>query len=237
MNAKSLAGFAVGAALLVTHLPASGQLYDNFDSYTPGSIHGQGGWEGWTGIASVAGWVTTDQSSSPPNSLEIIRGDDTVKTFSGVTSGFWSLSIQQYIPSSSSGGTYVILMNQYPANLNWSEQIYCDLTGGTIGSDMVPGSSVPLIKDEWITLRFDINLDTSSVSSFYNNTLVATHAWHSGSGLNQLAALDLYADEDSVTGQVGAVYYDNLILIPEPSTVSLLLLGGVALLLRPRRRV
>jgi hypothetical protein len=234
MKTTTLAGLA--ATALLAALPASGQnMFDNFDSYPTGSINGLGGWQGWTGNAAVAGTVTSALSSSAPNSLQLVRGNDTVRTFSGVSSGLWTLSMQQYIPSTSGGRTWTILMNQYPANLNWSGQVLADITGSVVGyfngAGTQQGATLPLLKDQWVDLRFDINLTANSVSAYYNNTLMATTAWQSG-GINQLQALDLYPDEDSTNGQVGPVYYDNVSLVPEPSSFALLTLGGLALAMR-----
>ncbi len=244
MKLKSLQGLITATALCASVSLAGAQsMFDNFDSYTLGSIHGQGGWEGWTGIAGAAGIVSTDQASSGAQSLRLVAGHDTVRPFSGVTSGLWTLSLQQYIPSISSGSTWVILMNGYPVNLNWSVQVLADFDNNLIGvfdgGGTLQGTPLALLKDQWVDMRFEINLDANSVSSFYNNTLLGTHAWQSG-GFNELAALDLYPDEDTAggTAQVGPVFYDNvqLALVPEPSTLGLLLLGGLAVLYRFRKR-
>ncbi len=236
MNLKSLTGLITSLALLGAVSAASGQsISDNFDSYTLGSISGQGSWEGWTGNAAVAGSVTAAQALSGSQSLGVVVGNDTVRPFTGVSSGLWTLSLQQYVPSASSGNSWVILMNSYPANLNWSAQIYADITAGQMLSQDTPTASVALVKDQWVPIRFDIDLNAGSVTSYYNNTLLDTHAWQSG-GLNELQALDLYPDEGTAA-QVGAVYYDNLQLsvVPEPTSVSLLLLGGLALLIRRKQ--
>lgn len=238
MKLKSLGGIIIGTALLISAPLALAQsMFDNFDSYSPGSIAGQGVWEGWEGNASVAGTVTTLQASSGTQSLQVVAGNDTVRPYSGVVGGLWTLTLQQYVPSTSSGGSWVILMNSYPANLNWSVQLYTDISGNFMRSADVPSASVALVTDQWVDVRFEINLDANSVTSYYNNTLLATHAWQSG-GLNELRALDLYPDEDAGGGtiQVGPVFYDNLGLtaVPEPSTLGLLLLGGLAVLLRRR---
>lgn len=225
---------ALGAA--VTTASAQSML-DNFDSYTLGSIHGQGGWEGWTGIGSVAGTVTTAQAFSGSQSLQVVAGNDTVRPFTGVAGGLWSLSLMQYVPSTSSGTSWVILMNSYPANLNWSVQMYADITAGQVRSYEDDGASVALVTDQWVPIRFDINLTDNSVASYYNNALLTTHAWQSG-GINQLQALDLYPDEGTGSAQVGPVFYDNLhlVAVPEPTSLSLLLLGGLAWLMRSRKQ-
>jgi len=229
------------AACVLAIVPAKAQWSDNFDSYTLGSINGQGGWEGWTGNAAAAGTVTAAQASSLPNSLRVVVGNDTVQPFTGYVGGLWTLSLQQYIPSSSSGATWTILMNQYPNNLNWSAEVYANLTEGWIGvldgDGNQYGSTPPLVKDQWVDMRFDINLD-GDVSAYYNNTLIGTFPWQvSGGSINQLQALDLYPDEGANTAQVGAVYYDNLSLqaVPEPTTIALAGLGFAALMIFRRR--
>lgn len=242
MKRKSIRGLITAAAFFGAVSLANAQGFiDNFDSYTLGSIHGQGGWEGWTGIAGAAGTVSTLQASSGTQSLQLVAGNDTVRPFSGVTSGLWTLSMQQYVPGASSGSSWIITMNSYPTSLNWSAQILADFSAGVIGvfdgAGTQQGSTLSLIKDQWVDIRLEINLDANSVSSYYNNSLIGTHTWQSG-GLNQLQALDLYPDEGATTAQVGSVFYDNvqLTLVPEPSTIGLLLLGGLAVLYRVRKR-
>lgn len=221
------------ALFLAAALPASADWSDNFDSYPTGSVAGQGGWQGWTGNAAVAGTVSTTFASSGPNSLQLVAGNDTVQPFTGVNSGSWTLSFQQYLPSSSSGSSWTILMNQYPNNLNWSVQVLADLSAGLIGvfdgAGTQQGVTLSLVRDQWVNMRFDINLSANSVTSYYNNTLFGTMPWQSG-GINQLQGLDLYPDEGAGTAQVGAIYYDNfqLTAVPEPSSLALLLIGGVA---------
>ena len=58
-----------------------------------------------------------------------------MSALSGATNGQWVFSVMQYIPSSSTGTTFVILMNTYrppygAADLNWSVQIYYNMDTG-----------------------------------------------------------------------------------------------------------
>ena len=241
MNLKASKRSISIVVLLGSLAAASSQsMFDNFDSYTIGTVGGQGGWQGWTGLPT-AGNVSTLQASSGTQSLQVVAGNDTVRPFSGVTSGQWTLSLQQYVPSTASGSTWVITMNSYPSSLNWSAQLLTDISQGLVGvfdgGGTQAGSTLALLKDQWVDIRFEIDLTANSVSSFYNNTLLGTSAWQSG-GLNQLQALDIYPDESSGTAQVGSVFYDNVQLsqVPEPGTASLLALGGLAALYRFRKR-
>ncbi len=235
---KTTLQISLATVAALTFAANAGAWSDGFEAYAAGSsVAGQGGWQGWTGNAAVAGLVSTAQAASGTKSLQILSANDTVQPFTGLSSGLWTLSMQQYIPSTSSGTTYTILLNRYPANLNWSSQVTADIGAGLVGyfdgAGNQQGSTLALNKDKWVDLRFDINLTANSVSAYYDNALMATTAWQSG-GINQLQALDLYGDETGATTQVGPVYYDNIMLVqvPEPTSLSLLVLGGLALAFR-----
>lgn len=240
MNPRTLVGMAAVALAVGTSSAFAQYVTYDFDSYTLGSIAGQGGWEGWTGNAAVAGTVTAEQAFSGTQSLKVVKGNDTVHPFTQVSSGQWTLSMQQYVPSTASGQIYTILMNSYPANLNWSVQTLVDASAGLIGefdgwSGVQQGSSLSVVKDAWVELRYEIDLTANTLSAYYNGSLLGSHAWQSG-GQNQFQALDIYPSEDASSGLAGAVYYDNVKLqqIPEPGTLALLGLGGLALALRRR---
>ncbi len=210
---------------------------ENFDSYVAGSnLHGQGVWQGWDNTPGAGALVSSALSSSAPNSVNITGGSDLVGQFSGISGGLWSLSIQQYVPANFTGESYLILLNKYRANggasdYNWSVQINNQAASGRIISDSGGGVSLPLVRDSWNTFRFEIDFGASTVSEFYNGTLLSTHAWHDGSGAAALAAIDLYANGAS------PVYYDNLTItqVPEPASLSLLVLGGLAFVFRRKR--
>ena len=85
---------------------------DTFDCYENGSrLDGHGGWAGWDDNPAVAGSVTDAQSLSAPHSAEIEGPDDAVQEYSGATSGQWTYTIWQYVPSTMVGQTYFILLN------------------------------------------------------------------------------------------------------------------------------
>lgn len=240
MNRKALAGLAGILLFGLAPCALAQTMLDNFDSYTLGSIEGQGGWESWVGYSGICGDVTIEQAFSGAQSLKVEAGDDTVRPFTGVNSGQWTLSLRQYIPSTSGGQNYTILMNSYPNNLNWSAQVLADMNQGLVGvfdaSYVQQGSSVALVRDTWVDMRFEIDLEANSVSAFYNQALMASFAWQTG-GIDELQALDLYPDQS--IAQVGAVYYDDLRLeqVPEPGIGSLLVAVAAAFFFRRRRRV
>ena len=190
-------------------------FFDDFESYAVGSnLHGQGGWTGWSNNPNAGAFVSTNFAFSPTRSVNITGASDLVHTFSGATNGQWVFSVMQYIPSTSTGTNYVVLLNTYrppygSSDLNWSAQIQNNMDTGQIISDFGGGTTLPMVKDQWVEVRCEINLVSNSVSEFYNGQLLSTHAWQGGlggPGLNEIQALDLFANN------AGPVYYDNVSL-------------------------
>lgn len=223
---------AVAVGLVLSASISQADFLDNFDSYSVGSANGQGGWKGWDNNSAAAGEISADFSSSSPNSLKIFGAADAVHEFSGSTSGIWEFTMKQYVPSTNVNSTYVILMNNYSDGgpYSWSVQLNCDMSQGLVISDNGGGVSLPMVKNQWVPIKFIIDLDSNVVSEYYNNQPLSTHAW-SGDALRALKAVDFYANSTE------SVYYDDLQLlaIPEPMTGTLLGVVAVAMLLRRRR--
>jgi hypothetical protein len=231
MKNKLFLGLPLAVAMTISTHAA---ITDNFESYVLGSdLHGQDSWKGWDNNPAAGALVSNAYAYSGTQSVNITGASDLVRTFSGVSGGQWTLSIQQYIPTTSATGTsYFILMNQYndaPGAQNWSSQIECDMSLGLVKSGT---ASLPMVKDAWVELRTEINLATNTVDEYYNNQFLRTRAWQDGSGLNELQAIDLYS------GVTPPVYYDDLKVenVPEAGTTMTLLLGGLGFLWRRRVR-
>jgi hypothetical protein len=234
-----LAGVAVLAFALGV---AQANWMDDFEAYTLGSIDGQGGWGGWGGSASEAGTVVaapaigTRSQEIETNSTDPLDYTDSVHQYAGYEGGQWRYTAWTYIPTSSATGTtYFILMNEYsdPAGpYAWSAQLAMNLTTGLLNDDQAGGGqNIPLIKDQWVKLQLDIDLDNNTVETYYGATFVSTHQWYNPAGLNDHAAIeavDLYSAFDMI---VDPIYYDNMSLTPEPAAFALL---ALALVLRRR---
>jgi hypothetical protein len=78
------------------------------------------------------------------------------------------------------------------------------------------GASLPLITDQWVELRLEIDLEGDNQAFYYDNQFLYQGSWAegvSGGGILNIGAVDLFANGAS------SVYYDDLSLvqsIPNP---------------------
>jgi len=201
------------AAILSVAQNAPAAVFEDYETYLVGSnLSGQGGWAGWTNDPNASGLVSSNFSFSPTQSVSISGSNNLVRALVGATNGIWVFSVKQYIPSTSSGTTYVSLLNIYrppfgAADLNWSVRIQNNMTTGQVISDLGGGTTRPMVMDQWVDVRCEINLASNSVSEFYDGQLLSTHSWQAGAGSNQIQALDLAAQNG------GPAYYDDMNLV------------------------
>lgn len=186
---------------------------ENFDSYaTDSSLHGQGGWKGWGNDPTYTAYARDEQARSTPNSAEITPDSDLVREFDGYTTGVWTFTAWQYIPSSATGITYFILLNQYDdpgTDLNWSTQVAFDTDTNLVINEGISEGDLPIVYDQWVELRVDIDLDADTQTFYYDGELLFSGTWTdemTGDGTLDIAAIDLF-------GNTGTqAYYDDLSL-------------------------
>jgi hypothetical protein len=192
---------------------------ENFDSYTLGQFldgtPDDGGWKGWDNDTSAGAFVVDIQSQSTPHSVEIADIADLVHEFSGYNFGQWTFTAWNYIPSDYSGDASFLLLNTYtdggPHNNNhWSNAVtFNSLTGNV---EAWGGESLPLVFDEWIEIRVEIDLDADFQWIYYDNALLVGKTWTGGvepGGALNLACVDLFAGPSQST----EVYFDDLSLV------------------------
>ncbi len=204
---------------LILSIPGAGALaqwQENFDSYPAGApLVPQGGWERWYS-GGGDGFVTDALASSPPNSLIENTADDMVHKFS-ISGGKWVFKVKLYIPTGATGDGYVILMNKYGSATidNWSLQVRFGGTDELVEAQWYPLETVPLIRDQWVELRADIDLDGDLLDLFYNNApLSLGRVWTTNvSGTSNPGTLTI-ACVDLFSSSMDNYYYDDLSLMP-----------------------
>lgn len=191
-------------------LSASSSYADGFEGYTTGtSLNGLGGWTGWDNSAGAAGWSYGTLARSGAKSQDVRNTSDSVRTFN-YTSGKWTFTVWQYIPSTVTGSdTYFILMNTYAAggSKGWSTQIHFVFSNNTVADNMqggVTGSTRTLVRNQWVPISVDIDLDAGTQTAKYNGQVLFTGSWNRQGGSKRLAAVDLYGST------ANHVYYDDM---------------------------
>ena len=189
---------------------------EDFDSYPNGMLLvGVNGWGGWDDNAGVIATVTDVQFRSAPHSVLIDNNpsdDDAVQQYVGAyCEGQWTYTIWQYVPGNMVGTSYFILLNTYEdgGDKNWSTQVQFTATTGIVSADF-DGEELPLITDEWVEIRVEIDLDADVQEFFYGGNLLYSDSWTervSGDGGLFIRALDLYANTST------PVYYDDVSLV------------------------
>jgi hypothetical protein len=192
------------------------EFLDDFEAYAPGSnMHGQGGWKGWDNNGGAGALVTNALSHSPMNSVDIIGASDLVHEFTGFNAGQWTLTAWMFIPGNSTANTYFIALNTY-ADLgpyNWSTQVCFNTAAGVvvddIGADCTTGATLPIVTDQWVEIRVEIDLTANTQQFFYNGSMLYSDSWTehvSGAGAVNIAAIDLFANASD------SVFYDDVSL-------------------------
>ena len=203
---------------------------DNFDSYTLGPLHGQGGWEAWDNNPATTAYVVNTQSHSPDNSAEIAWYDgvsaDIVYQFNGaVSSGNWTLTTWSYVPSDMIGNSFFLLLNTYfhSGAQSWSLQINVNAT--KIWDFDNADDWLPIINDAWVELKWEVDFEADIQTVYYDGEELLSKSWidgASGGGQKNLACIDLYAD----SAESSAVYWDDFVLEGVPGEEPVLLCEG-----------
>jgi uncharacterized repeat protein (TIGR01451 family) len=187
---------------------------DNFDSYPTGqNLHGVGGWKGWDNSPAATAFTSAAQALSSPNSVDIVGAADLVHPYTGYTSGAWTYTAWQYIPNTFTGLSYFLLLNTYNDGgpYNWSSQVNFNAATDQVVNDGLSGGALPIVYDQWVEIRVEIDLDADTQDFYYNNQLLYSGTWTgevSGGGAVNIATVDLFAN----TGT--SVFYDDISLAP-----------------------
>ena len=205
-------------ALLVSVVAlASPAWADDFEAYANGtSMFNVNGWTGWDNSPTAAGTISNAQALSGSNSMYATGQNDVVHQFTGFTSGVYDITAWTYVPSTMTGQSYFILLNTYAHGgpYNWSAQIILDAQNNVVATDgMVFSGSATLIEDQWVELRFRVDLTADTQTLYYNNVSLGTGSWTdgvSGGGALNISAIDLWSNGAS------GMYYDDISILPVP---------------------
>src|SRR5262245_36089884 len=143
---KLFVAFALGAGMFLLSQTASAQWLDTFDTYSLGPLAAQSDWEEWYTTPNVDANVSADFAFSGTKSVKIVgkpSSNDVVYPFhllpgGAPTSGQWLFSTKVYVPSSSTGLGFLIMLSTYndgSGTDSWSLQVRFNANSGQVKSD------------------------------------------------------------------------------------------------------
>lgn len=218
-----------GSILLPTAAPAVPMPWwqDRFEQYPFGAgPAGSGGWSTWDNLPGGQAEIY-DVGCSAPKSIRITGSADIVRTYSGFTGGKYIVKATWFVPSTGGAGrTWFLVLNKYTPGgpYDWSVQVGANRQAGTVqwlsagtlqgtGSTPIGGGpgTLPLVLDQWIDVYSEIDLINNSVSTYYNNQLLATTPYRpTASSANEIKAIDLFAEATTASS-----LFDNMCVIPD----------------------
>ncbi len=203
------------------------EIIEDFESYNAGEklveqalAQGIEYWTCWSGDGGAGGaedgTVTTEQVFTGDNSVLCDGTNDFVMLFGDKTAGKYSVDFYMYVPSGFVG-YYNVLQAWGPGGTGatWGLEVYFN-PGGI--AELTAENTTPLETfsypyDTWFHVENIINLNQDEATLIVDGTEVATWEWSvgaSGGGLNQLAAMDIYA---AATNGTPKFFMDDIQLI------------------------
>jgi hypothetical protein len=124
---------------------------------------------------------------------------------------FFDFSSNQIMPV---GDPYFILLSDYTDGAGdenlWAVQLRFDIDLGVVESEF-DDKTLPLVTDEWVEIRIEIDLNNDWMEMYYNDELLHQKDWsagpeNTGNGIVNLSAVNLFSDTST------SVYFDDFVL-------------------------
>ncbi|MBE0636987.1 MAG: T9SS type A sorting domain-containing protein [Bacteroidales bacterium] len=175
---------------------------DNFDSYTSGEqlvLENPVNWTTWSNTPGSAEdpVISSDYSSTSPNSVKITGTNDAVLLLEDKTAGKYNIVFKMYIPAGNLG-YFNVLQDFAGASSQWGLQVYFDAGGlGLLDGNGAGAATFTFGYDQWIDLKVFVNLDDDWCMFYVNNALIHEYQWSLGTfgtgTLNKLDGVNFYA--------------------------------------------
>ncbi|MCA3005977.1 MAG: LamG domain-containing protein [Phycisphaerales bacterium] len=164
-----------------------------------------------------------------------------VVQWSQIDSGRWAAEAQTFVPTDAVGNIFALVIDQWPSPVHFGGWVVLDASNNTVRNVVNSQQSVPLVRDQWVAVRFEIDLESDTVSAFYGGTPVYQgRSYRTGVGFpgsspagdGRIIGLAMYSGDAGVDGSSGA-YVDAMALrylgATSPSTcvADIVAIGGL----------
>jgi len=235
--AKRFLGVAVVMALPV--YAVAGSYTTNFESFTLGPVNGQDGWvNDNVGYSAIDPVIVDDPTGGGHGKVLRIDppSDELDYSWSGAFRGTGDLVAEGATKFELSWDQWrtgfgdILWIVENPDLTGWQAQEW-DGSIYPISTDLLP--SAPLAAREWQNIRLAFDVGAGTLEGFIDNVSFGTAT---GQTFAKFRGMDFQVMV-AWGGLSGPNFIDNvgLVVVPEPATLSLLALGGVAVLRRKHR--
>lgn len=167
----------------------------HFDCYLDGSYVGLSdvNWDTWSGTPGTGedAMISTDFANSGDNSIRFEDATtDALYLMGDVTSGVWEVGMSIYVESGQSA--YFNIQETEVAGTRWVIETNFD-DGGTV-SQSINGDTAAYSQDEWVDVRFYIDLDNDSIQYWVGGAPVVASSYTHNGGVTSLGSFDFYPD-------------------------------------------
>ena len=217
----------VSSLAQATACPAAGMV-ENFDTMNAGPVVAYPCWSNWDGLTNISGTVTAGTGTGGSNSLRIDgtlnsdgQGDNVVRAVT-IDGGRSTFTTNIRVPSGITGTGFIALMDQYSAAaLHLGAWLVVDGNNNTVRNVVNNLHRAALVRDQWVPLRVEVDMDADTVAAYYNNQLLFSgQSWRTGTGfpgsapvgLNRIVGLALYSGDTGEPG-LSAMYFDDMSLL------------------------
>ena len=194
--------------------------YENFDSYLAGDSVTVVApyWKRWGNAVNnyiLDALISSAQSKSGQNSLNIVNNTDIIYLMGNKTAGTWIAGFSLYIPSGND--VYYNIQEDTLISVGWMLDVFLN-DGGTglisVGGNVVsPNISFP--HNQWFDLLHEIDLDNDTIKVWIDSVLVYTGQYTLNAGTSaKLGSLNFYGG--GTTPQV-SYYLDDMFKQPDVS--------------------
>jgi hypothetical protein len=242
---------AILMAVSLMAIPAMGQANVDFEqpAYVIGSLDGQsGGGVTWQEFEpeSDASVVVPGYNSDQAARWDVkdlgtdSDGDDMLGFFANGQASIFSVSAMSFVHleanrpngTSRAGHFFVSDADFYGSAITWLENGNVGYWGG--GGFFINDTGVPAIYDQWVPIELQLNYTANQVTVFYNGVQVAQDTL-TGVGSGYATQMDIWLDTVALADNPNPgdwATFDNIVITPEPFSLALLAVGGLALLRR-----
>lgn len=202
--------------LAITMSDAQVVLDENFDDLTVGSkaaLKLGAPWDTWSSTPGGAddASISDEYSTSPSNSLHLLKNDDIVLKLGGLTTGVYTIDFNMLIKSGHIG-YFNVLHDFNGAQSKWGVQVFLEASGKARVDYGPQDQNFDYSYDTWIPVSMDIDMDDDFFVMKIDSNIVSSGLWSLGStgaGINRLDAINFYGVTD---GAGSSMFIDDIVI-------------------------